>query len=492
VKFKVFKDGKTVEKFELCGAYLFGADGIAFRTSAELNFKKGIIDCRKRSPEAAGLALLWPIDDFGRIHLSTTRLPERQRPYILNVELARAKLMQITIKREDWSVFEEKNESTDIVHEAMDLFVESLQNISDAPKASVLADKSLKKAVAFSEQLTAKHAELLFDARRKNRALGRHCLGCCVETEQVRRAEYLKRLLSIFGFVTIPTNWAKIEPQEGEYDFSTLDRSFDELGRKKLAISAGPLLRFSKEWLPKWLLKEQASFEKIRETAYEFISNVVNRYAKYVHSWRIVSGLNALNHFGFGFEQILEMTRAASLAARAADPRSLKVIEIVQPWGEYYATMPETIPPLVYADIVTQSGISFDAFGLEMRFGRNQAGMHLRDMMDISAMLDRFAAASRPLHTTTVAVPDRPGRGPQDGKVAGIWHQSWDQSLQAQWVEQFCKIALSKPFINTVTYSEFADSSEGETVGYGLLDEQLKPKESYHALSRLQKLILSH
>jgi hypothetical protein len=399
--------------------------------------------------------------------------------------------MQITIKREDWSVFEEKNELTNAMREAMDLFVESLQNIGDAPKASTLADKSLKKAMLFSEQLTAKHAELLFDARRKNRALGRHCLGCYIETEKFKKVEYIKRLLAIFGFVTIPINWAQIESREGEYDFSSLDQCFEILGGKKLAISAGPLLRFSGKWIPKWLLKERADYEKIREKAYEFITNVVGRYAKYVHSWRVVSGLNALNHFGFNFEQILEMTRAASLAVRAADPRSLKVIEIVQPWGEYYATKPETVPPMVYADIVTQSGISFDAFGLEMRFGSNQTGMHVRDMMDISAMLDRFAAASKPLHTITFAVPDRRGKGLHDGKVAGIWHRSWDQSLQAQWVEHFCKIALSKPFINTITYSEFADNNAGETTGYGLLDEQLNPKESYRALSKLQKLILS-
>ena len=491
MKFKVYKDGKIVEKFELCGAYLFGADSIAFRTAAELSFHKGIIECKKRSPEAAGMALLWPIEGFGRIHLPTTRLPERERPYILNVELARAKLMQITIKREDWSVFEEKEELTDIVREAMNLFVEALQNISDESKASSFADESLKKAVVFSEQLTTRHAELLFNARRKNRGLGRHCLGCCIKTDLLKNAEYLKRLLTLFGFVTIPINWAKIEPREGECDFSMIDRCFEMLGRRKLAISAGPLLRFSKEWLPKWLINEEAGFEKIREAAYKFVSTLVSRYAKHVHSWRVVGGINALNYFGFRFEQILEMTRAASLAARAADPRSLKIIEIVQPWGEYYAFTPETIPPLVYADIVTQSGINFDAFGLEMCFGKNQMGMHVRDMMDISAMLDRLAALNKPAHITSVAVPDRPGKDSHDGEVAGVWHKPWSTSVQAQWIEQFYKIALGKPFINTVTYYELADENIRETIGYGLLDEHLKPKESYFALSKLQKHILN-
>ena len=31
MKFQVFKDGKVVDKFTLCGAYLFGGDGIGIR-----------------------------------------------------------------------------------------------------------------------------------------------------------------------------------------------------------------------------------------------------------------------------------------------------------------------------------------------------------------------------------------------------------------------------------------------------------------------------
>ena len=38
-----------------------------------------------------------------------------------------------------------------------------------------------------------------------------------------------------------------------------------------MAITAGPLLRFSKEYLPQWLIDENPGFEKIRELAFEFI-----------------------------------------------------------------------------------------------------------------------------------------------------------------------------------------------------------------------------
>ena len=99
MKFEVFKDGKVVDNFTLSGAYLFGTDGIAIRR-AQITFKKGIIECKKPGIEASGLAMLWSVEGFGRVLLPTTCLPERVKPYNLNLELARAKLMQIVTKRE--------------------------------------------------------------------------------------------------------------------------------------------------------------------------------------------------------------------------------------------------------------------------------------------------------------------------------------------------------------------------------------------------------
>ena len=200
--------------------------------------------------------------------------------------------------------------------------------------------------------------------------------------------------------------------------------------------------------------------------------------------------MHGLNHFGFAFEQILEMTRAATLGARTASAKSRKMIEIVQPWGEYYAGNPDTIPPLVYVDMVNQSGINFDAFGVEIIQGKNESGMHVRDLMHMSAMLDRFVPLSKPLHISAVAVPDRELAGIQECGTGGMWRKPWDEATQAMWIEQFFKIAMSKPFIETVTYANFADDSSDEIVGSGLLNERLELKKSFRELRKLQKLIL--
>jgi len=490
VKFQVFKDGRVFDKFELCGAYLFGTDGIAIRR-AQITLKNGFIECKKPNLETAGLALLWPIDGFGKVLLPTTCLPERDRPYNLNVEIARARLMQIIDKREDWSFFNSIEDLADISKEAQDLFVQAVQNISVPALASKLADESLKKAVVFSEKLAAKQAESLFGTRVKNHGFGRGCLGCRIDLGQIDNSKYVEKLLELFGFVTIPINWAQIESHKGSYDFSMIDACVDMLGKKKLAVGAGPLLCFSREYLPKWLLRSKAEFEKIRETAYQFVSEVVARYSGGIRAWRVISGLNAINHFDFSFEQVLEMTRAANMAVKQASDRALKIMEISNLWGEYYATTHNAIPPLVYVDMVVQSGINFDAFGLQMQFGKNQAGMHVRDMMQISAILDYFGPIAKPLYITEVEVPSQNGTGLYESEVAGAWHQQWDQSRQGQWIKQFYKIALSKPLVDTVTYSNLADKKNSAIANSGLLTAQLEPKESFRTLKKLHKLIFS-
>lgn len=490
MKFQVFRNGKVIDTFTLCGAYLFGGDGIGIRR-AQVTFKDGLIECAKPNLETAGLALLWPIDGFGKVLLPTTCLPERDKPYNLNVEIARAKFMQIVNKREDWSFFNSIEGLTDQLKEAQDLFVRAIQNIADSSTASKLADESLKKAVIVSEKLAIRQAESLLKTRTGSPGFTRGYFGCRADPALVANPLYVEHLLKLFGSVTIPVNWAEIERSKGKFDFSTIDACVKALGRKNLALGAGPLLRFSKEFLPDWLLDSGAGFEKIRDTAYRFVSKVVARYAGAVRTWHTISGLNAHNHFGFGFEHVLEMTRAANMAAKQASDKTLKIIEVSNPWGEYYSTTPNSIPPLVYMDMVVQSGITFDGFGLQMRFGKNQSGMHVRDMMQISAILDYFGSISKPLHMTNVAVPSQNDDGLQDGKVAGIWHEQWNESQQGRWIEQFCKITLSKPFVNSITYSSLVDTKGSDLAHSGLLTEKLKPKESFKNLKKLHDSIFA-
>jgi hypothetical protein len=115
--------------------------------------------------------------------------------------------------------------------------------------------------------------------------------------------------------------------------------------------------------------------------------------------------------------------------------------------------------------------------------------MHLRDMMQISSILDCFAPVAKPLHITDVEIPSAVGSGPFEVETAGMWHRKWDATRQSQWLERFYRIALSKPFVESVSYGNFADNDGGVVANSGLLTETHAPKEAYEALKRLYQSI---
>lgn len=490
MKFLVYRNGKLDTSYTLSACYLFGGDTVALSSTHKVEISGGVIECTKRGSESVGLALLWTVDGFGRVMLPTTCLPEREEPYILNVELARAKLMQITLKREDWAIFEDSEECLAQTHDAMRLFIESLQYISEPEKASKLADESLKKAMEYSEYFAVRHGEHFLSLRLKARNLSKHSLGCMMSPALIGDERYRKWLLEMFGYISIPVNWAEIEREKGKYDFSGIDTCIEALAGRRVAICAGPLIRFRKDCLPAWLLEKRREFSKIREACYHFITQIVHRYKNHIHSWRVISGMNSENLFGFNFEQSIEMTRAACLAAKSAEGRSRKIVEVLYPWGEYYSLRKETVPPLVYVDTVIQSGINFDSFGIQLNFGLNKTGMHMRDMMQISSKLDSFVPVPKPLHITAVSVPDGSAILGRSNEESGIWHHEWDQQLQSEWIEQFYKVALGKPFVNSITYGNLIDEKDNLVPGSGLLTENYEPKRAYMTIAKLQKSIL--
>ena len=58
------------------------------------------------------------------------------------------------------------------------------------------------------------------------------------------------------------------------------------LVKKKLPLSAGPLLCFSEEYIPKWLLNSNESFERIMETAYQFVLDCWLEFVRVVDAYR--------------------------------------------------------------------------------------------------------------------------------------------------------------------------------------------------------------
>jgi hypothetical protein len=214
--------------------------------------------------------------------------------------------------------------------------------------------------------------------------------------------------------------------------------------------------------------------------------------------WNVVAGLSHTGSFAMSFEQILELTRLLVSQVKSLLPNARTLVTISQPFGEHHAR-PESqgghgVPPILYAEMVAQAGINFDGFGLELEIGVPQPGMFMRDLFQLSCLLDRFSTLNKPVFLTAVCAPGRstpdPGdqsEGKLDPGAAGRWKRPWDPALQAEWMDTFYRLAMSKPYVESVAWANLADI--GQSVpGGGLLTDMFQPKPSHQKLQELREM----
>ena len=478
LRIKVFQDGKPAKKLDLSGAYLVGNDRVPLRS--ELRFANGEIVADSQPRGAAALSIMWPVKGVGRLMLATPRLQDRKQPYNLHVELARGQLMRISQKREDWGLYD-FSEGEPIYKEidaARELLVKALTAPDDAT-AALHGEAAIAAGVKVGEVVTSFHAEVFLKRRQAANQIVKHALGCRVDTSQNSEA-YLQCLTDVFDFGVLPFYWSSMEPKEGTHKPSNIDPWLKLLQERKMPVWGAPLLSLNPIHLPDWLHRWAKKYDHFRECVTRHIRHTLKTYGPYVRAWEAISGVHAQNTFRFTFEQIMELTRIACLLVKQMSPRSPSIIGITLPWGEYYAVDPRSIPPMLYAEMAVQSGINFDAFGVEIRFGSGEPGHYARDLMQVSSLLDRFGGLGKPLHITAAGIPSAGGN-----KSDGHWRDTWSDDVQADWVRQFYRIALSKPFVETVTCARLADGTDQD----GVINVDCSHKPAYREILNLKREI---
>jgi hypothetical protein len=308
----------------------------------------------------------------------------------------------------------------------------------------------------------------------------------------VQNQKYRDTLMSHFDYAILPIPWRQLQPQEQAFDTQPVDDWVEALLARRMPIIAGPLIDLSEKHVPDWMFIWEHDYDTLRELAYEYVQKVVSRYRRGVAIWNVASGLHASSVFTMSFDQVIELTRLLVSQIKTLLPSARTLVTIKHPFGEYHARYGSTVPPMYYAEMVAQAGINFDAFGLELEMGVPAPGCFMRDLFQISCMLDKFSTLGRPVFLTGLCVPGRAQADPSDsseGKLdpsaGGKWRKAWDEKLQAEWMEAVYRIALSKPFIESVAWSNLADLHQ-TLPGGGLLDTMLKPKPAFTRLQAMR------
>ena len=265
--------------------------------------------------------------------------------------------MRLMQKREEWGIFDlpELTALNEKSMEARDLLLEGITKQDDPAKASEFAD----------DKLPRNHSPALCQSRRRHAPTPICCSSGRISTRNFpRRASFGMRALSTpsrweayrralvpnADFVRMPMWWKIIEPQEQQFNWHPIDEWMEFLRRARLPVVAGPLVHFAEVSIPEWLYIWEHDYETVRDLLYEHIERVITRYGGQVALWNVLSGLHVNAQFSFTFDQLMDLTRitAVSLVKKVRHAGGRTMIDLTQPWGEYYATNQRSdIPPML-------------------------------------------------------------------------------------------------------------------------------------------------
>ncbi len=500
LKFVIYnQQGDIAQKYNLRNAYLIGNDNNA--TRGKITFEEGILYIEKREAGSIALALQQEVSGKSSFTLRTCMLPERNEPYLLNLELARHRIMMIYNKLEDWGMFDfdQNSEPMELFEKSKILFFEAISlQTSDPSQAENIAKQALEHALDASESLSIIHADILLKRRIKTENCPEYPVGCGVNLGHSSE-RLLSGVSTNFDFITLPMTWHKLVPDEGEYDWSITDKWIEWAKTNDMQIVTGPLISFDHDSIPNWLYMWEHDYETVRDLVYEHIQRVVTRYGSHITTWNIASGLHVNSNFSFSFDQLMDLSRMGAILVKKIQPDAKVVIEVTQPFGEYYSTSPRSVPPLLYSDLLVQGSVGFDAFSIKIIMGQAVSGQYTRDLLQLSNIIDRFANFNKKVRIT-IAAPSEPVtqamiRLPQSGENVdpdcGYWKRPWDQETQSQWLEAVCRIAMSKPYVESVNWHNLMDSPQIDLPLSGLITEAMDPKVSYRTLVEFRHLMIS-
>ncbi len=413
--------------------------------------------------EAMAVGVSYDAGPVGAYALKTCFLPQRVAPYMLPLELARHRLMRVLESLEEWrlTALPADNPAMRRIEAARERFTRALVegpvgNGTYDPRQAQLAEEALAAAIEAGDALALEHAGRALRERFEDRASPPPPFGCAVHPE--RFAEPLQRVLaSRFAFMTCPMRWRDIEPSEGKFTFVRTDKWVEWAVRHgKVPVVAGPVLDLAKGGTPEWMHIWRHDYETLRECVYEHVTRVVTRYRRTVSRWTACAGLNLNDDFSLSVDQMVELTRLVIHVIRKLQPSAKVTVDLDQPFGMHTARNTESIPPRLYAELVLDSGLQVDAFGLRVQVGDPAPGRESRDLLQIARMVGDFAELDRPLHITALGAPSERAR---DG-AGGRWHADWSPEVQAEWLAHAATVCAAHPAVQSICWQTLYDAED--------------------------------
>ncbi len=458
-------------------AYTLGHDETPLL--APVSLRDGELVSQIEAVRAAGVSLGFDTG-LGTSQVATCLLPLRDEPYRLVLELARNQIRLCLAKCDDWLFADHV-----LAQPALRRLDRARAHFTDAmierdfTRAEHASRQALAEAIAASEMLAQAHAQAALRIRYASKGAARAAFG--VRIDLSLDPQRVGPSLADLELLVIPTPWRTIEPQPGAFEFACLDRWVQWAAKNNRRILFGPVLDLSEEALPIWMIPKRSDEAAVRDRHAQFATAIVQRYGAAVSMWITAVGLNECRTVALRPEAMVDLTRRVSVIIRQYLPKARLLVEVAHPFGEDVAFQRSAIPPLRWVQLLIDEGVRFDAVGVRLIQGHGGRGNMVRDLLQVSAALERFLHLKVPIVLTAIGLPSS---GQEGG--TGTWRGPPSNELQARWLTGVVSIALSKRFIETVCWGALVDGDASQPA-MGLLTTGGRPKLAYEQFALIRK-----
>lgn len=483
--------------------YVAGPEEVPWSTTARWDGSELVV--QRQVSDSGEVYVPWIIDGHGLHLLGTTTLVERERPYLLEIELARGLVHRIRNRLFLWESL--GLETPEVLGrqlaEATRDFARGATMQQETAAASEAANRAISRAMSVADELIACYAQQLIAARQQQAPISTLLgvtLGSSTPPLKVRR-----QLLDACNIIQLPIAWRAIESREGHRDWKQTDEQLGWCQTAGLKVAAGPLLQIDDRGAPDWMYLWEGEFDNLARLMLDHVRTVVKRYAGRVHLWHVASRVNNGALLSFDEEQRLQLVAQALQLTRKIDPRTPIVVSFDQPWGEYLAKQDQDLAPLHYADALLRADLGISGFGLEINAGYLPNGSPHRPVIEYGRLFDQWSAMGLPLMVmlTTASRADADPEAatairvePFGGSGATAAAETVDavqRSIcpQEQWAKSVISMLLARPTVQVVMWNQLSDKGPHELPHAGLFDGSEQPKPMLQILRDLRKSCLS-
>lgn len=485
-----------------CWAFASDTEWDAFYTNIFVS-SDGVKISDAAGKEKFGINVRWNVEGFGYIYITADNAGEfyelppigKSRTFNLNFELAKSRAAR---NRERIKQFSEEGwkPSRDLepfINLSEEYLEDSLKHLQENERCAELAQKSLCYSMWAGEKLELEKAQ--FDIQKNGRREN-FFIGC--DTKGFSRMDknlFMELFSELFNYATITHYLQRFQKEEGIYTYGDRDEQFSLLKAKGITVEGRPVFWADECCTPQWL--QDKSFPDVLKYVEKHTREVVSHYGDQMYAWEII---NEAHDFGNVMkllpDQLVEIAKLIAETAKDTNPKVHRLInnccinaDYIQIWTPKEAyEKNQLVTPHQFIKLCHESGVDFTITGQQLYYQYTN-----RDLADTIRMIERLKKFGKPVQITEIGTTS----GPTKETVASgeyvlpehpySWHRSWDEDLQAEWLEQIYTILYSKSWIEAINWYDFVDPFSFIKNGGLLANPEGKVKAAYLRLKKLKR-----